>query len=65
MWERIKILQGRLFVFQDYQRGIKKIPTACITVEDAEMMWRMEQRGNFIPKSKSKKINYENVTNVL
>lgn len=33
---------------QDYQDGIKKIPTACITVEDAEMMWRMAQRGERI-----------------
>ncbi|XP_052767631.1 carboxypeptidase Q-like [Mya arenaria] len=33
---------------QDYQSGIKKIPTACITVEDAEMMWRMAQRGEQI-----------------
>jgi hypothetical protein len=32
---------------KDYQNGVKKIPTACITVEDAEMMWRMAQRGNF------------------
>ena len=31
-----------------YQSGVKKIPTACITVEDAEMMWRMEQRGKGI-----------------
>ncbi|XP_060604455.1 carboxypeptidase Q-like [Ruditapes philippinarum] len=33
---------------QDYQNGVKKIPTACITVEDAEMMWRMAQRGEKI-----------------
>lgn len=33
---------------QDYQAGIKKIPTACITVEDAEMMWRMQERGERI-----------------
>ncbi|XP_033836291.1 carboxypeptidase Q-like [Periophthalmus magnuspinnatus] len=34
--------------FQDYQEGVKKIPTACITVEDAELMWRMSKRGEKI-----------------
>lgn len=33
---------------QDYQEGIQKIPTACISIEDAEMMWRMSQRGEEI-----------------
>ncbi|XP_045181827.2 carboxypeptidase Q-like isoform X2 [Mercenaria mercenaria] len=33
---------------QDYEKGVNKIPTACITVEDAEMMWRMAQRGEKI-----------------
>uniref|UniRef100_A0A4X1TZ39 Carboxypeptidase Q n=1 Tax=Sus scrofa TaxID=9823 RepID=A0A4X1TZ39_PIG len=32
---------------QEYQDGVPKIPTACITVEDAEMMSRMS-RGNRI-----------------
>ncbi|KAM8871181.1 carboxypeptidase Q-like [Spinachia spinachia] len=32
--------------FQDYQDGVKRIPSACITVEDAELMWRMAQTGH-------------------
>ncbi|XP_048733774.1 carboxypeptidase Q-like isoform X2 [Ostrea edulis] len=31
--------------WQDYDDNVKKIPTACITVEDAEMMQRMQERG--------------------
>ncbi|KAM6967539.1 carboxypeptidase Q-like [Aplochiton taeniatus] len=34
--------------WQDYQEGVKKIPSACITVEDAEMMARMAWRGQRI-----------------
>ncbi|XP_050403972.2 carboxypeptidase Q [Patella vulgata] len=34
--------------WQDYQTNVTKIPTASITVEDAEMMWRMSQRGEKI-----------------
>ncbi|XP_012994667.2 carboxypeptidase Q isoform X1 [Esox lucius] len=34
--------------WQDYQEGVKKIPTACITVEDAVMMARMAKRGQKI-----------------
>ncbi|XP_051700610.2 carboxypeptidase Q [Oryctolagus cuniculus] len=30
---------------QEYQDGVPKIPTACITVEDAEMMSRLASRG--------------------
>ncbi|XP_017363060.1 carboxypeptidase Q isoform X1 [Cebus imitator] len=30
---------------QEYQDGVPKIPTACITVEDAEMMSRMAANG--------------------
>ncbi|XP_041649879.1 carboxypeptidase Q-like [Cheilinus undulatus] len=33
--------------WQDYQ-DVKRIPTACITIEDAELMWRMAQRGQKI-----------------
>ncbi|KAJ8307989.1 hypothetical protein KUTeg_012863 [Tegillarca granosa] len=33
---------------QSYGNGVKKIPTACITVEDAEMMKRMADRGEKI-----------------
>lgn len=34
--------------FQDYADNVTKIPTACITIEDAEMMHRMQKRGTFI-----------------
>ncbi|XP_070690922.1 carboxypeptidase Q-like [Pempheris klunzingeri] len=34
--------------WQDYEVGVKHIPTACITIEDAELMWRMAQRGQVI-----------------
>ncbi|CAG6015811.1 unnamed protein product [Menidia menidia] len=34
--------------WQVYEGGVKRIPTACITVEDAELMWRMAQRGQKI-----------------
>ncbi|XP_004580675.2 carboxypeptidase Q [Ochotona princeps] len=30
---------------QEYQEGVPKIPTACITVEDAELMSRLASRG--------------------
>ncbi|KAL1402507.1 hypothetical protein pipiens_006063 [Culex pipiens pipiens] len=30
---------------QDYEDGVRKIPTACITVEDAEMILRKYRRG--------------------
>ncbi|CAI9730005.1 Hypothetical predicted protein [Octopus vulgaris] len=33
---------------QYYSEGVRKIPTACITVEDAEMMERMSKRGSKI-----------------
>ncbi|XP_023557117.1 carboxypeptidase Q isoform X2 [Octodon degus] len=33
---------------QKYEDGVPKIPTACITVEDAEMLSRMAFRGNKI-----------------
>lgn len=31
--------------WQNYQPGVPRIPTACISVEDAEMMSRMSLRG--------------------
>ncbi|XP_022332112.1 carboxypeptidase Q-like [Crassostrea virginica] len=34
--------------WQDYADNVTKIPTACITIEDAEMMHRMQKRGNKI-----------------
>nr|XP_033790342.1 carboxypeptidase Q [Geotrypetes seraphini]XP_033790345.1 carboxypeptidase Q [Geotrypetes seraphini] len=34
--------------WQDYQTDVPKIPTACIAVEDAEMMARMASRGTKI-----------------
>ncbi|XP_056142300.1 carboxypeptidase Q-like [Lampris incognitus] len=34
--------------WQDYQDGVKRIPTACITVEDAELMFRISRRGQKI-----------------
>lgn len=33
---------------QSYQRGVKKIPTACISVEDAEMLHRMYKEGQTV-----------------
>nr|XP_057941305.1 carboxypeptidase Q-like isoform X2 [Doryrhamphus excisus] len=34
--------------WQDYKYGVKRIPAACITIEDAELMWRIAQRGQRI-----------------
>lgn len=30
---------------QSYEQGVRKIPAACITVEDAEMIWRLYNEG--------------------
>lgn len=38
--------------WQDYDANVKKIPTASITVEDAEMLSRMYKRGAQIAKLK-------------
>lgn len=34
--------------WQEYEEGVPRIPTACITVEDAQMMARMAKRGQKI-----------------
>lgn len=34
--------------WQDYDDNVTKIPTACITIEDAQLLNRMYQRGKFI-----------------
>lgn len=34
--------------WQTYEDGVKKIPAACITIEDAEMFKRMQDRGTKI-----------------
>ena len=34
--------------WQDYKNGTAKIPTACITIADAEMLSRMAARGDKI-----------------
>uniref|UniRef100_A0ACB8FFG9 Uncharacterized protein n=1 Tax=Sphaerodactylus townsendi TaxID=933632 RepID=A0ACB8FFG9_9SAUR len=33
---------------QSYQSGVRKIPTACISIEDAELMARLSSRGTKI-----------------
>jgi carboxypeptidase Q len=33
---------------QHYQANVTQIPVACITVEDAELLWRIQQRGSSI-----------------
>ena len=36
------------WILMSFVTGVKKIPTACITIEDAEMMTRMAARGTKI-----------------
>ena len=31
--------------WQSYENGVEKIPAACITIEDAQMLRRMQDRG--------------------
>lgn len=38
---------------QDYEDGVPQVPAACITVEDAEMFQRMQDRGQFLDSSAS------------
>ena len=38
-------------LLQDYSDDVKKIPVACISVEDAEMFSRMAKRGKNYQKS--------------
>jgi carboxypeptidase Q len=33
---------------QTYQPNVTKIPTACITIEDAQLLQRLQNRGNSI-----------------
>ena len=37
-----------MFSVQEYVEGVDRIPGATITVEDAEMMQRMQDRGEFV-----------------
>ncbi|OXB79880.1 UNVERIFIED_CONTAM: hypothetical protein H355_000910 [Colinus virginianus] len=45
---RLPVLHSPHTGWQNYQSGIPQIPTACISVEDAEMMSRMSSRGTKI-----------------
>uniref|UniRef100_A0A3Q3J4H3 Peptidase M28 domain-containing protein n=1 Tax=Monopterus albus TaxID=43700 RepID=A0A3Q3J4H3_MONAL len=51
--------------WRDYQDGVKRIPTACITVEDAELMRRMAQRGQKIVVRLMMSVNVSNVGLVM
>lgn len=33
---------------QTYEPNVTKIPTACITIEDAQMLHRMQKRGQLV-----------------
>ena len=40
--ENVQIL---ILLNKSYQEGVRKIPAACITMEDAQMLHRIHKRG--------------------
>lgn len=53
-------------LFQQWQDGVAKIPSAAITVEDAEMLHRMFNRSRYIQHHRIMLMGYsENYANEL